>query len=156
MPLFPAGATKIRLRNPDKGECLYRRTGTKTQRDSWHPRGRPAVCTYEAYQRLFTSILEPMVSYYNVYHALLMKPSKETCLKRPLCETFCIRDLCAPLEWRVSAWLDCLPVYPGVAVADVPVEDEPVQQELPARYILAEFHPRPDESLGKPHHRRRD
>ena len=54
----------------------------------------PSEDTYDAYQRLFTSNLEPAVPYYNEYHALLVKLGKEICRKRPLCGICCVRELC--------------------------------------------------------------
>ena len=54
----------------------------------------PSADTYDAYQRLFTSNLEPLVPYYNEYHALLVKLGKETCRKRPMCGICCVRELC--------------------------------------------------------------
>jgi endonuclease-3 related protein len=60
----------------------------------------PSEDTYDAYQRLFTSNLEPAVPYYNEYHALLVKLGKEICRKRPLCGICCVREVCG---YKMSA-----------------------------------------------------
>ena len=50
--------------------------------------------SYEAYQKLFMSNLEPDTQVFNENHALLVKLGKDACRKKPLCEICCLPELC--------------------------------------------------------------
>ena len=56
---------------------------------------RPAVATYQGYQRIFHQRLPAEAPLFNEYHALLDRHAKEACHKTsPQCATCCLRDLC--------------------------------------------------------------
>jgi endonuclease-3 related protein len=55
----------------------------------------PQQNSYDAYQRLFTSNLEQKTQLFNEYHALLVRPGKDVCRKKPLCSICCLREICA-------------------------------------------------------------
>ncbi|MFA5240598.1 MAG: endonuclease [Phycisphaerae bacterium] len=57
----------------------------------------PQRDTYEAYQRLFMSNLEPDAPLFNEYHALLVKLGKDVCRKKPLCPACCLKEVCGYL-----------------------------------------------------------
>lgn len=50
----------------------------------------PSVKSYSAYQSLFMSSLPADASFFNEYHALLVRLAKDFCRKRPLCDTCCL------------------------------------------------------------------
>ncbi len=49
---------------------------------------------YAAYQRMFSDNLPRETALFAEYHALIVQHCKEACLKTPLCEGCCLRDLC--------------------------------------------------------------
>jgi len=54
----------------------------------------PPDRSYAGYQRLFTSDLPPDAKLFNEYHALLVRHGKETCRKRPRCESCSLAPSC--------------------------------------------------------------
>ncbi|MDD5604534.1 MAG: endonuclease III domain-containing protein [Dehalococcoidales bacterium] len=57
--------------------------------------------SYDNYQRLFTTNLEPDTAIYNEYHALLVKHGKTSCKKQPLCNFCCIASICISYNSRI-------------------------------------------------------
>lgn len=63
---------------------IFQRLGVVPQKDS-----------YSQWRELFMKALEPDVSKFSEYHALLVRHGKETCSKRsPACASCCLRDMC--------------------------------------------------------------
>jgi endonuclease-3 related protein len=54
----------------------------------------PEADTYDGWQRLFESNLEPDSPLLNEYHALIVRHGKDVCRRQPLCENCALLDAC--------------------------------------------------------------
>lgn len=55
----------------------------------------PLQNNYDAFQSLFMKNLPRDEKLFNEYHALFVRHGKETCKKKPVCNSCCLRDLCS-------------------------------------------------------------
>ena len=60
---------------------------------------------YETIRAAFETALEADVPLFNAYHALIVRHGKETCRKRPRCETCCLRAGCPAGHEQANALL---------------------------------------------------
>jgi endonuclease-3 related protein len=58
----------------------------------------PEKDTYSGWQSLFMNNLPVDVSFFNEYHALLVRLGKETCRPKPRCPACPLSDICLSAE----------------------------------------------------------